>query len=373
MDPKQAFSGACHKPLPLKHNRVWRTYAGGKLLAQWQGIENGGDGNCPEEWIGSTVRTRRAETQGTSEGLSTVDGSELGLCEDMRLLDLIEAAPHAMLGEAHTRTWGTETAILVKALDAAERLTIQVHPTKEQAGHFFGAGFGKTEAWYVLRTREDSSGEQPCVYLGFREHVTRACWKELFETQNIREMRRALHRFPVAPDDVFLVEGGVPHAIGEGCFLLELQEPTDFIFRAERTTPAGDILPDEACHLGIGFDAMLDMHRYEPLTRQETLTRWKIEPRVLREEEGFRLLSLLDTAHTDCFSMQRLDLHGEYTMLPWDGFAIAIVTTGSGAFICDGANTRVKQGDAFFLPAQMPRLHWYGDAMTVLFCLPPPT
>lgn len=370
MDPTPALLDAHRKPLLLKRNRVWRTYTGGRLLEQWQGIGNGGDGSHPEEWIGSTVRTLRGAAQGTAEGLSAVDGKQLGQSGDILLPDLIEAAPRAMLGDAHVDALGAQMGILVKALDAAERLTIQVHPTKAQARHAFGSDFGKTEAWYVLATRGRSCGEEPCVYLGFCEHVTKAHWKGLFESQDALAMRRALHRFPVSPGDVFLVEGGVPHAIGEGCFLLELQEPTDFTFRAERTTPRGQLLPDEACHLGLGFDAMLDMHRYEPLTRQEVLRRWKIEPRPLQEGASYRLSSLLDASHTDCFSMQRLDLHGEYAQPPRDSFAIAIVAAGSGTIATDAERLQAKQGDSFFLPARVSPLCWQGD-MNVLFCLPP--
>jgi mannose-6-phosphate isomerase len=46
------------------------------------------------------------------------------------------------------------------------------------------------------------------------------------------------------PESVYLVEGGVPHAIGSGCFLVEIQEPTDLTLRVERTTPRGNGVPD---------------------------------------------------------------------------------------------------------------------------------
>ncbi len=48
-----------------------------------------------------------------------------------------------------------------------------------------------------------------------------------------------LHRIPVAPGDFVFVDGGVPHAIGAGCFMVELQEPSDLMVVAERFTPSG--------------------------------------------------------------------------------------------------------------------------------------
>lgn len=53
-----------------------------------------------------------------------------------------------------------------------------------------------------------------------------------------------LHKIEVNIGDAFMIYGGVPHAIGSDCFLLEVQEPTDYTMRVEKTTPAGLIISD---------------------------------------------------------------------------------------------------------------------------------
>ncbi len=99
-----------------------------------------------------------------------------------------------------------------------------------------GSAFGKTESWYILGGRE-INGEKSAIYLGFREGVTEEIWKELFLKQDIQGMLSNLHRFEVNPGDAFIIYGGVPHAIGSGCFLMEVQEPTDYTMRVEKVTP----------------------------------------------------------------------------------------------------------------------------------------
>lgn len=126
------------------------------------------------------------------------------------------------MGKAHVEKFGSQTAVLVKLLDSSERLTIQVHPDRQFAECKFQSRFGKTEAWYVLSGRT-MDGEEPYVLFGFKPGVTAEAWKTLFESQDIPGMIDALHRIPVREGDIFLVEGGVPHAIGSGCFLIEIK------------------------------------------------------------------------------------------------------------------------------------------------------
>jgi mannose-6-phosphate isomerase len=58
-------------------------------------------------------------------------------------------------------------------------------------------------------------------------------WKQHFVSRDIEGMLSCLHKIEVNPGDTFMIYGGVPNAIGSGCFLLEVQEPTDFAMRVE--------------------------------------------------------------------------------------------------------------------------------------------
>ena len=83
-----------------------------------------------------------------------------------------------------------------------------------------------------------------------------------------------LHRIPVAVGDFIFVDGGVPHAIGGGCFMVELQEPSDLMVVAERFTPSGRRIPDAKMHGGIGWDRMFDVYEYDGRTYEEVCAKY---------------------------------------------------------------------------------------------------
>ena len=186
----------------------------------------------PEEWIMSTI-SARGKNRPLEEGLSFLT-TPLGV---LPLNELVGVDCELFLGKRVTKKFGT-TGVLIKMLDSKERLTIQVHPDKQFARAMLNSAFGKTESWYVLGGRE-INGEKSCIYLGFKEGVTEEIWSALFYRQDITGMLNCLHRFEVNPGDAFIIYGGVPHAIGSGCFLMEVQEPTDYTMRVEKMTPGG--------------------------------------------------------------------------------------------------------------------------------------
>ena len=222
----------------LDNPRVWRTYLGGRMIDALHGNPEGEDGHFPEEWIMSVVAARNVGREDVAdEGLSHIYGTQTALKE------LIEANPAEYLGAGHAAGEKCDLGVLVKIIDSSERLTIQAHPDIPTARALFSSPHGKTECWHILGGRE-INGEKPCIYLGFKRGVTRERWKELFDKQDLDGMLDSLERFDVKAGDTILIEGGMPHAIGAGCFLVEIQEPTDFTIRVERTTPSGFAVDD---------------------------------------------------------------------------------------------------------------------------------
>ena len=239
----------------LQSNRVRRTYLGGGRIDAF----TGGSRSCatetdaqervppmpmPEDWMASTTTA----FNGTLE----IEGEGLGRLEDGRLVkDVVGTLP-----------------ILVKLLDSDERLVIQAHPTVPCARRLFNSPVGKTECWYFL----PGTAPDACVYLGFKPGVTRNKWKSAFEAQD--GLLDMLHRIPVAAGDFVFVDGGMPHAIGGGCFMIELQEPSDLMVVAERVTPSGRRIPDAKMHGGVGWEKMFEVYEYEGLTYEEVCARY---------------------------------------------------------------------------------------------------
>jgi mannose-6-phosphate isomerase len=360
-------------PLKLIDDRVWRTYAGGASLDRWKQNPEPQDSDFPELWIASTVKAVNVGREHLPvEGLSKVDLPDR---QGVTLKELIESAPALFLGVQHAEKYQVSPGILVKLLDSSERLTIQVHPDRQFALSEFNSRFGKTEAWYILEGRT-IDGEDPYVLLGFKPEVTPESWRRMFEEQDIPGMINALHKVYVQPGDVFLIQGGLPHAIGSGCFLIEIQEPTDLTLRTERTTPRGVQLKDQACHQGIGFDRMLQCFHYEATDLDGALRRSMVEPELVQEKQGGKETSLIQAKNTDRFRLSRLNITGEYPFEKQDEFAAAIIVAGAGQLLYgDHCEVELKQGETLFLPAGLGSMTWKKNIaeqeLVIVLCYPP--
>lgn len=336
----------------LSSARAWRTYLGGKLLDELYGNPNPEDGHFPEEWMMSTVSARNQGREDISdEGLSMLADT----IPPVSLKSFIESNPTVYLGKAHTIRFGSSTGVLVKLIDSAERLTVQVHPDRPTAKRLFQSDFGKTECWHILGGRA-MNGQPPSIYLSFKPGVTRRHWQDLFDRQDINGMLDCLHRFEVEQGDTFLIEGGIPHAIGAGCFLAEIQEPTDYTIRVERTTPSGFQVADFMCHQGLGFEHMFDCFTYGGLTREETQKRWKIAATTLRKNQDGRETELIGCRNTDYFRMTEIIVKTAVSLETNTGFSGIYIVSGRGTLCADGLTEPFEKGDQFFLPATLTHI-----------------
>ncbi len=201
------------KVIALTPNEPRQFYRGGSVLGAFRGAAVQDD-HRPEDWVGSTTALNGAAA---GEGLTTLPDGRL-------LRDAVRADPEAWLGPEHAATIGADPALLVKLLDAGERLPVHVHPARPFAQRHLGCRYGKTEAWIVLAAK----GDEARVHLGFTRDVEAAELDGWMAAQDTRAMLASLHAVNVKAGDALLVPAGLPHAIGAGIFCLELQEPTDF-------------------------------------------------------------------------------------------------------------------------------------------------
>ena len=337
----------------FKENRVWRAYFGGERLDDFSGKSERVRGRRPEEWIASTVTAFNADRPDEKEGVSITENGE-------NFLELIENNPEEMLGKALAEKYDNKMSILVKLLDAGERLVIQCHPSVPFAKANFGSQFGKTECWYILEADDDAN-----VYLGFKEGITKEKWMALFETQDVEGMLNLLHNHPVKKGDLYFVEGGVPHAIGGGCLMVELQEPSDLMVIPERKTPSGVTLADVKLHGGLGFEKMWDCYHYDGMSREEIKAKYYRS--VDQKSEG--VIPVVDNSLTERFSLDLLRIKDELTTSFAGKYAVCVVTEGS-LNLCDGEQEySLKKSDKFFVPASAQKLLWKGEGEVVV-CLP---
>lgn len=275
----------------------------------------------PEDWVAST--TCCAGCESSRIGLSRLpDGTFLA--------DAIAADPNRWLGPDHVARHGADTKLLVKLLDAGQRLPVHAHPHASWAKKHLGRRHGKAEAWYILTPGT--------VHLGLKEPVGEQELLELVTANRGGELLERMHEIDVRPHQTIYVPPGLLHAIGEGIFLVELQEPEDLSVLVEWAGFAIDGSKDG--HLGLGFEKALTAVDTSVKTRDE-------------------ILSLKTDADTDngvfhgdseeYFKLQRVKVSESETCAP--GFAILIVLEGDVSLQSkEGPGLALKGGSTVVVP-----------------------
>ena len=197
-------------PVPRLSRRPW---AGRRL----------GDG-VGEMWVADPAASVEVD------GLGTLSLDELAAREG-----------EAFVGSAAMRRLGPRFPLLVKLIDAADWLSIQVHPSDELAAELYGPGqLGKTEAWLVL---EADAGAR--LVTGPRPSLGEAELRDAIRTGLLGPDH--CDDEPARPGDTLLIPTGTIHAIGAGVFVYEIEEPSDLTFRmSDWARPA---TPDRPLHI----------------------------------------------------------------------------------------------------------------------------
>ncbi len=329
----------------LAPNTPQRFYRGGERILTFRGLAVPGDfdGRRPEDWLAST-------TELFAEG-----GDGLTVLPDgRRLVDALEANPTGWLGPAHLARHGASPGLLVKLLDAGERLPVHSHPDREFAARHLDCAHGKTEAWLVVAAEPGAQ-----VWVGFHDDVDVTDLAELVEAQDER-LLALLNGFEVQRGDAILVPAGQPHAIGAGVLVVELQEPTDFSVMLE--------------HQRFGLDAD---HAWLGLTRQVALESVAMTALAADDIAALRMRwlgasgvrSALPAQASEYFTAEVVDTREGSARLD-AGFSVLVVVDGAGTLRpAHHASVPLTVGQTFVIP------HAVGDlvidgAVIALRCSP---
>jgi mannose-6-phosphate isomerase len=164
---------------------------------------------------------------------------------------LMENHSADLLGEA--RPQGGRFPLLIKILDAQDKLSLQVHPPPARAAEL--GGEPKTEMWYVA---EAAPGAE--LYVGLKRGVTRAEFEQRIKAGTVAE---SFHRVSVRPGDAMFLPSGRVHALGVGLLIFEVQQNSDTTYRVFDWNRLGlDGKPREL-HIPQSL-ASIDFNDYEP-------------------------------------------------------------------------------------------------------------
>lgn len=315
-----------------------RFYRGGRQIADFRGQSATGE-RVPEDWVGSTTTLNGEATLGLT---TFADGSTLR----SRIAD----DPSGWLGAEHVSVWGADAALLVKLLDAGERLPVHIHPDRAFATDHLGSWFGKTEAWIVL--------EPSFAYLGFTRDVAADEAARWVREQDTSAMLGTMHEVQLERGSSILVPAGMPHAIGEGSFVIELQEPTDFSILLEWR--GFDIDGEQLGHLGLGFNTALGALDRSAWSREQ------IDALIGGGDHAGG--SVFPDAASPYFRAER---HSPDAPDLGAGFSIVVVTGGEGTLeSASGEEVLVARGDTLAVPFASGGIRLVGDVALVR-CRPP--
>jgi mannose-6-phosphate isomerase len=225
------------RPLALAANTVPSFYPGAGRIGAFR-RQSGLDPSHPEDWIASTT----PRTGATPLGLTTLPDGSL-------LADRFAAEPLSWFGPGYAARYGARGTLLAKLLDAGARLPLHVHPDRPFARQHLGSDFGKSEAWLVLHADPGAS-----AHLGFSRDVGPDELSGWVTRQDTGALLANCNLVPVRAGDVIFCPGSVPHAIGSGILILEIQEMTDFSIMLEW---AGFPLDPNEVFLGLDADVAL--------------------------------------------------------------------------------------------------------------------
>lgn len=190
-------------------------------------------------WGGSHLKSLAADAPEApiGEAWAVFEGNRIqnGPYAGQTLGELAARFPTEILG---TQATGSRFPLLIKLLDCADWLSVQVHPNDQQAAQLEGAGeLGKTEAWHILEADKDAE-----LIAGIREGTSP---EELKEAILRGEVMDYAERWPVQAGDTVMMPAGTLHALGPGLLLYEVQQTSDTTYRVydwDRPASAGRAL-----------------------------------------------------------------------------------------------------------------------------------
>lgn len=209
--------------------------------------------------------------------------------------------------------------VLVKLIDAADNLSVQVHPSDDYALAREGQ-YGKTEMWYVAAA-EAGAG----LYCGFKRDVTRAEVEEAIKSGTVLEL---LNFFAVKPGESYFISSGTVHAIGKGVTIVEIQQNSNLTYRVYDYNRVGADGKPRPLHVDKALEVM-DLKAYRQTAPSA------------RTAGGSRLLADCTYFRTE----ERTVQYGEIAAK--DSFVTLTFTEGEGTV----AGIPFSRGDTFFIPA----------------------
>jgi len=310
-------------PLRLTYTAKTALWAGDRLSLEWG--KKGESDRISETWELS-VRPR--------EMAEILNGEGKGMT--------LEAYFAACGADCVSPTYrlGDRFPLLVKLIDAADSLSVQVHPDDAYAARVEGDS-GKTEMWYIVDAREGAE-----LIYDLKEGVDREAFARAVKEKRIGEVMGSR---PVHKGETYFIPAGMVHAIGKGILIAEIQQNSDLTYRIydfDRRQKDG---------------TLRQLHTEKAMEVVRPYTEAEVE--AVRFARGRGEESLI--VNCPYFSVRRVEITphtGAWeTCVGTESFLSLLCVEGEGVLRFEGETYPIGRGDSYFLPAGMGALRVEGE------------
>ena len=292
---------------PILKEKIW----GGKKLSKLFNKEGG-------DFIGESWE------------LSAVEGNvsvvKNGTLQGKTLVQLISVYKDKLVGKNIFKTYGTNFPLLFKFIDAAQDLSVQLHPDDALAKKKHNS-FGKTEMWYILQAEKDAK-----LILGLTKEISKENCLEFLSKEKIETV---LKHKSVTRGDSFFIAPGTVHAIGSGIVLAEIQQSSDITYRLYDWNRVGLDGKPRQLHLEQALDA-IDFNIKDPEIKYKDIPNTPV--------------TLVSNPY---FHVNKLLLSENYirNVESLDSFVVYMCVMGSAAIMTKHFSENINLGETVLIPA----------------------
>ena len=257
------------------------------------------------------------------------DGENIILNGDMKgktLSEVLKLWGTPAIGERAAEF--SDFPILIKLIDAKQKLSVQVHPNDEYALKNEGE-FGKTEMWYVVDCDEGAE-----LIYGFEHEISKEEFRRRIEDNTLTEVCNFV---PVHKGDVFFISAGTLHAIGEGILIAEVQQNSNSTYRVSDYGRLGADGKPRELHVEKAIDVTKCEKPSVPYGQVGDVT-----------EKGSDKCRKL--ASCELFTTELISLKEKIKILNGESFVSLLVLSGNATFSWNDGEMEIKKGDSIFVP-----------------------
>lgn len=305
---------------PLKFKKILKEKVwGGRALEDILGIELPDEKLYGESW----------EVSSHGKDSSVVENGSL---KGKNLQELLESYKEKLVGEKVYKEYGDRFPLLIKYLDINDKLSVQVHPDDAYALKN-EKDLGKTEAWYVIWASPNAK-----LILGLREGISKEDFSRKVKNKDFKEL---FNEVEVKTGDYISINPGLVHASLEGSILIcEPQQNSDTTYRI------------------YDFDRIVDgqkreLHMEKALDVIDFSAKPKISSESIREKIFIDNNTIEKLSMNNYFGVEILKIEDYYKEQNHENFVVYSILEGTGEFLADEITYNVKEGDTWFIPANL--------------------